>query len=119
LPAEPFRQPSIELPLLLEVCVVWVVVVCVVDDELLSGVVDWLLGEVDDGDVDDGDVDCCELASGVVDCGELLLGDVCATAQTADNNRIAVIKDVFLMYVPPGLFGLPPALERVEAALST
>lgn len=69
------------------------------------------------GELDDGDVDCCELASGVVDCGELLLGDVCATAQTADNNRIAVIKDVFLMYVPPGLFGLPPAFERVEAAL--
>ena len=96
---------------------VWVVVVWVVV-ELVSGVVDWLLGEVDDGDVDDGDVDCCELASGVVDCGELL-GEVCATAQTADNNRIAVIKDVFLMYVPPGLFGLPPALERVEAALRT
>jgi hypothetical protein len=92
-----------ELPLSLEVCVVWVVVVWVV--VLLSGVVDWPLGEVDDGDVDDGDVDCCELASGVVDCGELL-GEVCATAQTADNNRIAVIKDVFLMYVPPGLFGL-------------
>ena len=93
-----------ELPLSLEVCVVWVVVVWVVV-ELLSGVVDWLLGEADDGDVDDGDVDCCELASGAVDCGELL-GEVCATAQTADNNRIAVIKDVFLMYVPPGLFGL-------------
>jgi hypothetical protein len=41
--------------------------------------------------------------SGVV--GDELLGEVCATAQTADNNRIAVIKDVFLMYVPPGLFG--------------
>jgi hypothetical protein len=118
LPAEPFKQPSIELPLSLDVCVVWVVVLWVVV-ELVSGVVDWLLGEVDDGDVDDGDVDCCELASGVVDCGELLLGEVCATAQTADNNRIAVIKDVFLMYVPPGLFGLPPALKRVEAALNT
>jgi hypothetical protein len=34
--------------------------------------------------------------SGVVDCGELL-GEVWATAQTADNNRIAVIKDVFLI----------------------
>jgi hypothetical protein len=42
-------------------------------------------------------VDCCELVSGVVD-GDELLGEVCATAQMADNNRIAVIKDVFLMY---------------------
>jgi hypothetical protein len=100
LPAEPFKQPSIELPLSLEVCVVWVVVVWVVV-ELASGAAGCWLGEVDDGDVGC----CCELASGVVDCGELL-GDVCATAQTADNNRIAVIKDVFLMYVPPGLFGL-------------
>ena len=89
-----------ELPLSLEVCVVWVVVVWVVV-ELASGAAGCWLGEVDDGDVGC----CCELASGVVDCGELL-GDVCATAQTADNNRIAVIKDVFLMYVPPGLFGL-------------
>jgi|SRR4051812_15557643 hypothetical protein len=98
-----------ELPLSLEVCVVWVVVVWVVL-ELVSGVVAWPDevddgevddGEVDDGDVDDGDVDCCELVSGVVD-GDELLGEVCATAQTADNNRIAVIKDVFLMYVPPG-----------------
>jgi hypothetical protein len=86
-----------ELPLSLEVCVVCVVVVWVVV-ELASGVAGCWLGEVDDGDV-------CELAPGVVDCGELL-GEVCATAQTADNNRIAVIKDVFLMYVPPGLFGL-------------
>ena len=89
--------------------------VCVVVDwvvELVSGVC-WLgdvdegevdEGEVDDGEVDDGDVDCCELVSGVVE-GDELLGEVCATAQTADNNRIAVIKDVFLMYVPPGLFG--------------
>ena len=76
------------------VVVVWVVV------ELASGAAGCWLGEVDDGDVD-----CCELVSGVVDCGELL-GEVCATAQTADNNRIAVIKYVFLMYVPPGLFGL-------------
>jgi hypothetical protein len=95
-----------ELPLSLEVCVVCVVVVWVVL-ELVSGVVDWVGevddGEVDEGDVDDGDVDCCELVSGVV--GDELLGEVCATAQTADNNRIAVIKDVFLMYVPPGLFG--------------
>jgi hypothetical protein len=97
------------LLLSLEVWVVWVVLVWVVV-ELVSGVVDWPdevddgdvdEGEVDDGDVDDGDVGCCELVSGVVD-GEELLGEVCATAQTADNNRIAVIKDVFLMYVPPG-----------------
>ena len=88
-----------ELPLSLEVCVVCVVVVWVVV-ELASGVAGCWLGEVDDGDVDG-----CWLASGVDDCGELL-GEVCATAQTADNNRIAVIKDVFLMYVPPGLFGL-------------
>jgi hypothetical protein len=78
--------------------VVCVVVVCVVV-ELASGVAGCWLGEVDDGEVD-----CCELVSGVVDCGEL--GEVCATAQTADNNRIAVIKDVFLIYVPPGMFGL-------------
>ena len=97
------------LLLSLEVWVVWVVVVWVVV-ELVSGVVDWPDevddgevddGEVDDGEVEDGDVDCCELVSGVVD-GDELLGEVCATAQTADNNRIAVIKDVFLMYVPPG-----------------
>jgi hypothetical protein len=86
----------------LEVCVVWVVVVWVV--ELVSGVVGCWLGDVDDGEVDDGDVGCCELVSGVVD-GDELLGEVCATAQTADNNRIAVIKNVFLMYVPPDLFG--------------
>ena len=86
------------------VVVVWVVV------ELASGVAGCWLGEVDDGDV-------CELAPGVVDCGELL-GEVCATAQTADNNRIAVIKDVFLMYVPPGFWPfLAPGLGRVEAAL--
>lgn len=85
-------------------------------------VVVWVVVEVDGcwlGEVDEGEVDCCELVSGVVDCGELLLGEVCATAQTADNNRIAVIKDAFLMYIPPGLFGLPPALKRVEAALMT
>jgi hypothetical protein len=76
--------------------VVCVVVVWVV--ELVSGVAGCWLGEVDDGDV-------CELVSDVVDCGELP-GEVCATAQTADNNRIAVIKDIFLIYVPPGLFGL-------------
>jgi hypothetical protein len=86
------------LALSAEVCVVCVVVVCVVV-ELASGVAGCWLGEVDDGEVD-----CCELVSGVVDCGEL--GEVCATAQTADNNRIAVIKDVFLIYVPPGMFGL-------------
>jgi hypothetical protein len=109
-----------ELPLLDDVWVVWVVVVWVVV-ELVSGVVDWPdevddgevddgevddgevcdgeveEGEVCDGEVDDGDVDCCELVSGVVD-GDELLGEVCATAQMADNNRIAVIKDVFLMY---------------------
>jgi hypothetical protein len=117
LPAEPLRQPSMELLLLsLEVWVVWVVLVWVVV-ELVSGLVDWPdevedgddvdwpdevdEGDADDGEVDDGDVDCCELVSGVVD-GDELLGEVCATAQTADNNRIAVIKDVFLMYVPPG-----------------
>ena len=91
LPAEPFRQPSMEVPLSDEVCVVWVVVVWVVV-ELVSGVVDWPDevddGEVGDGEVDDGDVDCCELVSGVD--GDELLGEVCATAQTADNNRIAV-----------------------------
>ena len=91
---------------------VWVVVVWVVV-ELVSGVVDWPEevddgdvddGEVDDGEVDDGDVDCCELVSGVD--GDELLGEVCATAQTADNNRIAVIKDVFLMYVSSWFLGL-------------
>jgi len=97
-PAEPFKQPSIELPLSLEVCVVCVVVVWVVV-ELVSGAAGCWLGAVDDGEVGC----CCELASGAVDCGELL-GEVCAKAQTADNNRIAVIKDVFLMYVPPGFW---------------
>src|SRR3954451_21731381 len=104
------------LLLSLEVWVVWVVLVWVVV-ELVSGLVDWP-GEVEDGDevdwpdeldegdandgeVEDGDVDCCELVSGVA-AGDELLGEVCATAQTAYNNRIAVIKDVFLMYVPPG-----------------
>jgi hypothetical protein len=79
LPAEPLKQPSIEVALSLEVCVVWVVL------ELLSGVAGCWLGEVDDGDVD-----CCELVSGTVVRGEL--GEVCATAQTADSNRIAAIK---------------------------
>jgi hypothetical protein len=93
--------------------VVWVVV------ELVSGVADWPDdvddgdvddgevddGEVEDGDVEDGGVDCCELVSGVVD-GDELLGEVCATAQTADNNRIAVIKNVFLMYVSSWFLGL-------------
>ena len=104
------------LLLSLEVWVVWVVLVWVVV-ELVSGLVDWPdevedgddvdwpdeldEGDADDGEVDDGDVDCCELVSGVVD-GDELLGEVCATAQNADNNRIAVIKDVFLMYVSPG-----------------
>jgi len=96
-----------ELPL--EVSVVCVVVVWVV----VEGDGCWL------GEVDDGDVDCCELASGAVDCGELL-GEVCATAQTADNNRIAVIKDVFLIVRSSWLFGLfclEP--EKSEAALRT
>ena len=66
--------------------VVWVVVE--------SGVVDCWLGEVVDGEVDDGDVDCGEL------------GEVCATAQTADNNRIAVIKYVFLIYFLLEISGL-------------
>jgi hypothetical protein len=68
-----------------------VVVVCVVV-ELLSGVAGCWLGEVDDGDVD-----CCELVPGVVDCG--VLGEVCATAHAAESNRIAVIRNVFLMYI--------------------
>lgn len=68
------------------VVVVWVVVE--------SGVVDCWLGEVVDGEVDDGDVDCGEL------------GEVCATAQTADNNRIAVIKYVFLIYFLLEISGL-------------
>jgi hypothetical protein len=95
-----------EFALSVEVCVVCVVVVWVVV-ELLSGVAGCWLGEVDDGDVD-----CCELASGIVDCGEL--GAVCATAQTADSNRIAVINNVFLMCVPPGMFGLPDSGLREE-----
>jgi len=82
-----------EFALSVEVCVV-------------SGVAGCWLGEVVDGDVG-----CCELAPGIVDCGEL--GEVCATAQTADSNKMAVIKDVFLMYVPPGMFGLPDSgLEK-------
>jgi hypothetical protein len=113
LPAEPLRQPSIDVLLLLEVCVVCVVVVCVVV-ELVSGAAGCWLGEVDDGDVD-----CCELVSGVVDCG--VLGEVCATAHAADSNRIAVIRNVFLIFLrPPGIFGLlTPALRRVKAALRT
>jgi hypothetical protein len=96
-----------ELPLSLEVCVVSVVVVWVVV-ELASGAAGCWLGEVDDGDVD-----CC----GAVDCGELL-GEVCATAQTADNNRIAVIKDVFLIVRSSwliGLFCLEPEKSRSSA----
>jgi len=101
-----------EVLLLLEVCVVCVVVVCVVV-ELLSGVAGCWLGEVDDGDVD-----CCELASGVVDCG--VLGEVCATAHAADSNRIAVIRNVFLIYVLLVLSAFfTPASRRVKAALST
>jgi hypothetical protein len=98
-----------ELALSLEVCVVCVVVVCVVL-ELASGVAGCWLGEVDDGD--DGDVGCCELVSGVVDCGEL--GEVCATAQTADNNRIAVIKDVFLITFLLVCLALPESGLREE-----
>ena len=74
------------VPLSVEVSLVCVVVVWV---EVVSGAEGCWLGEVD------GLVGCCELVPGVVDCGEL--GDVCATAQTADNNRIAVIKDAFLI----------------------
>jgi hypothetical protein len=95
-----------ELALSLEVCVVCVVVVCVVV-ELASGVAGCWLGEVDDGDVG-----CCELVSGVVDCGEL--GEVCATAQTADNNRIAVIKDVFLITFLLVCLALPESGLREE-----
>jgi hypothetical protein len=106
LPAEPLRQPSIDVPLSLEVWVVCVVVVCVVV-ELVSGVAGCWLGEVDDGDVD-----------GVVDCG--VLGEVCATAHAAESNRIAVIRNVFLicvLLVFSAFFA--PALKRVKAALST
>ena len=66
------------------VVVVWVVV------ELVSGVAGCWLGVVDDGDVD-----CWLDVSGVAGCG--VLGVVCATAQAADSNRIAVIKKVFLI----------------------
>jgi hypothetical protein len=98
-----------EFALSVEVCVVCVVVVWVVV-ALVSGVAGCWLGAVDDGEVD-----CCELASGVVDYGEL--GEVCATAQTADSKRIAVIKDVFLMCVPPGMFGLPDSgLEKSRSS---
>jgi len=80
--------------------------------ELEGLVVDWLEGDVVSGVVDwvpevDGEVvfgllvvvDCellCELVSGVVLCdvdGELLW----ATTQTADSNRIAVIRYTFLI----------------------
>jgi len=88
--------------------VVCVVVVCVVV-EVVSGC--WL------GEVDEGDVDCCELVSGVVGCG--VLGEVCATAHAADSNRIAVIRNVFLIYVLLVLSAfLAPASRRVKAALS-
>jgi hypothetical protein len=111
LPAEPLRQPSIDVLLLLEVWVVCVVVVCVVV-ELVSGVAGCWLGEVD------GVVGCCELVSGVVDCG--VLGEVCATAHAADSNRIAVIRNVFLIYVLLVLSAFfTPASRRVKAALST
>jgi hypothetical protein len=112
LPAEPPRQPSIEVPLSVEVCVVCVVVVWVVV-ELVSGVAGCWLGAVDDGDVD-----CWLDVSGVVCCG--VLGVVCATAQAADSNRIAVIKKVFLIYVPPVLLAFVDSgpKESEEAALS-
>lgn len=97
------------VPLSDEVSLVCVVVVCVVV-EVVSGAEGCWLGEVEDGFAG-----CCELVPGVVDCGEL--GDVCATAQTADNNRIAVIKDAFLitflLYFRPSEFGL----DKMEAAL--
>jgi hypothetical protein len=73
--------------------------------ELVSGVVDWL-GEVEEGDVVLG-VDCVllgELEEGDVvlgvDC-ELLgeLGVLCAATQTADSNRIAVIRYTFFICV--------------------
>lgn len=84
---------------------VWVVV------ELVSGVAGFWLGEVDVGDVD-----CCVLVSGVVDCG--VLGEVCAAAQAADSSRIAVIKNVFLIYVLLVLSAFfTPASRRVKAAL--
>lgn len=65
--------------------------------ELVSGVVDCVEGEVLLGVLDCGLADC-ELVSGVVDCGvvdELL----CATTQTADSSRTAVIRDTFLIYI--------------------
>jgi hypothetical protein len=87
LPAEPFRQPSIEVELSVEVCVVCVVVWVVVE---LSGVVGCWIGEVDDGDAGCGLAGWELVVSGVVGGG--VLGVLCATAQTADSNRIAVIK---------------------------
>jgi hypothetical protein len=89
-----------------------VVVVCVVV-ELVSGVAGCWLGEVD------GVVGCCELVSGVVDCG--VLGEVCATAHAADSNRIAVIRNVFLIFYVLLVLSafLTPALRRVKAALRT
>jgi hypothetical protein len=67
-----------------------------VDVSVVCVVVVWLVVEL--GEVDG---ELCDVADelevlGVDDCGEEL-GDVCATAQTADNNKIAVIKDVFLI----------------------
>ena len=72
---------------------------------LVSGVVDWpdevegevdVLGVVDWLDGIEGDVEVL----GVVDC-ELLgeLDVLCAATQTADSNRIAVIKYSFLICV--------------------
>jgi hypothetical protein len=67
-----------------------VVVVCVV--ELASGTLDCELGIVDDG----------ALAPGVIGCW---FGVDCATAQTAESKNIDVIKRVFFIDGPPGLFG--------------
>ena len=71
----------------------------------MSGVVDCVEGEVLLGVLDCGLADC-ELVSGVVDCGvvdELL----CATTQTADSSRTAVIRDTLLIYILlKVLFGL-------------
>jgi hypothetical protein len=71
-----------------ELASVEVSVVCVV--------VVWEVVELGDVDCELGDVAGELDVLGVDDCGEEL-GDVCATAQTADSNKIAVIKVVFLI----------------------
>jgi hypothetical protein len=87
------------------VCVVVVVV------EVVSGVVDCWLGKVEDGDVeegvdwefvvsgvvDDGDADCVLVVLLVDDDCELGVDVLCATTQTADSSRIAVIRYAFLI----------------------